>query len=53
VIERKANTYRLYPTPDQAQQMALAVSSTIWRWNSGATGGNRVGRSTLPANAAK
>jgi putative transposase len=33
VIERKANTYRLYPTPDQAQQMAQIAGSCRFVYN--------------------
>jgi len=33
VIERKANTYRLYPTPEQAQQMAQIAGSCRYVFN--------------------
>lgn len=33
VIERKANTYRLYPTPDQAQQMAPFAGACRFVYN--------------------
>ena len=33
MILRKANTYRLYPTPDQAQQMAQIAGSCRFVFN--------------------
>jgi putative transposase len=33
VIERKANTYRLYPTPEQAQQMAQTAGACRFVFN--------------------
>jgi len=33
VIERKANTYRLYPTPAQAQQMAQTAGACRFVFN--------------------
>ena len=33
MIERKANTYRLYPTPDQAQQMAQIAGAVRFVYN--------------------
>ena len=33
MILRKANTYRLYPTPDQAEQMARIVGSCRFVYN--------------------
>ena len=33
MIERKANTYRLYPTPEQAQQMAQIAGSCRYVFN--------------------
>jgi hypothetical protein len=57
VIQRKANVYRLYPTREQARQMAQIAGCCRfvynWRSNSAATSIGPVGRSPSPASAVK